>query len=228
MAGTMSFRTTTVAEKARVADVFAIAMRVIRLCSSPVSRTTTTGAQETPRPTSPITAQLHASWDKPSSASVRSLIASACMAFAGAISSPAHAYEPQVNYQLQCMGCHLADGSGQAGRVPSIRRSLVLFSNSREGRDYVIEVPGVAQSPLSDAQTAALLNWLARNLSDLPLPHNFLAYSAAEVQRLRIHPLAQVRARRVRLLKAAEHARVLDVGRRTSSPRQVGHVPANL
>jgi hypothetical protein len=136
------------------------------------------------------------------------------MAFVGAISSAAHAYEPAVNFQLQCMGCHLADGSGQAGRVPSIRRSLVLFSVSREGRDYVIEVPGVAQSPLSDEDTAALLNWLARNLSDLPLPQHYLDYSAAEVQRLRIHPLAQVRARRERLLKAAEHARVLDIDHR--------------
>jgi hypothetical protein len=150
---------------------------------------------------------------------VRNLIACACIALSGAIPSAAHAYEPAVNFQLQCMGCHLADGSGQAGRVPSIRRSLVLFSESREGRDYVIEVPGVAQSPLSDVETAALLNWLARNLSDVPLPHNFLDYSAAEVQRLRIHPMAQVRARRERLLKAAEHAPMPDLGQRTAGEK---------
>src|SRR5664279_3538140 len=45
----------------------------------------------------------------------------------------AWSYQPAVNYQLRCMGCHVADGSGQPGRVPSVRRSLVLFSASPEG-----------------------------------------------------------------------------------------------
>src|ERR1700685_3163674 len=113
-------------------------------------------------------------------------------------------YQPLVNYQLRCMGCHLADGSGQAGRVPSIRRSLVLFSATPQGRDYVIRVPGVAQSPLSNADTAALLNWMARNLSDLPPAPGFIDYSDAEIQRLRDRPLVQVRAIRARLLRAAD------------------------
>jgi hypothetical protein len=115
----------------------------------------------------------------------------------------ASAYQPLVNYQLRCMGCHLADGSGQPGRVPSIRRSLLLFSASSEGRDYVIRVPGVAQSPLSDEDTAALLNWMVRNLSDLEVPPGFVDYSEAEVHGLRDHPLVRVRAIRARLLKAA-------------------------
>ncbi len=115
----------------------------------------------------------------------------------------ASAYQPLVNYQLRCMGCHLADGSGQPGRVPSMRRSLVLFSASPEGRDYVIRVPGVAQSPLSDEDTAALLNWMARNLSDLKVPPSFVDYSEAEIHRLRDRPLVRVNAVRARLLKAA-------------------------
>jgi hypothetical protein len=127
----------------------------------------------------------------------------AVLALYGATLSAAGAYQPLVNYQLRCMGCHLADGSGQPGRVPSIRRSLVLFSTSRAGRDYVVRVPGVAQSPLSDEDTAALLNWMARNLSDLEIPASFLDYSAAEVHGLRDHPLVQVSALRARLMKAA-------------------------
>jgi hypothetical protein len=104
------------------------------------------------------------------------------------------------------MGCHLADGSGQQGRVPSIRRTLVLFSASREGRDYVIRVPGVAQSPLSDAETASLLNWMAGNLSDLKPPPGFTEYSEAEVHALRNHPLAKVSDVRARLVSAAAAA----------------------
>jgi len=115
----------------------------------------------------------------------------------------AWSYEPVVNFQLNCMGCHRADGSGESGRVPSIRRSLVLFSAMPEGREYVIRVPGVAQSPLSDEDTAALLNWMARNLSDLKLPPGFTDYSALEVRRSRPHPLAQVSATRARLMRTA-------------------------
>jgi hypothetical protein len=100
------------------------------------------------------------------------------------------------------MGCHLADGSGESGRVPSIRRSLVLFSATPQGREYVIRVPGVAQSPLSDEETAALLNWMAGNLSDLALPSDFVAYSADEVQKFRARPLAEVSVTRARLMNA--------------------------
>jgi len=116
-------------------------------------------------------------------------------------------YQPAVNYQLNCMGCHGADGSGEPGRVPSVRRSLVLLSTLPEGREYIIRVPGVAQSPLSDEETAALLDWMARNLSDIPPRPGFIDYSASEVGRSRRHPLARVRSERERLLKSLSRAR---------------------
>ncbi|HEY2635528.1 MAG TPA: hypothetical protein VGI51_12420 [Steroidobacteraceae bacterium] len=127
----------------------------------------------------------------------------AAAALCCAIVNAARAYQPLVNYQLRCMGCHLADGSGQPGRVPSLRRSLVLFSASPAGRNYVVRVPGVAQSPLSDQDTAALLNWMARNLSDLSVPPGFVDYSEGEIHGLRDRPLVRVSAIRARLLKAA-------------------------
>ena len=138
---------------------------------------------------------------------MRVLAAFAGMALLWAAADAAWAYQPAVNFQVNCMGCHRADGSGQAGRVPSIRHSLVLFSASREGRDYIVRVPGVAQSPLSDADTAALLNWMARNLSDLKLPPDFVDYSEAEVQGLRHRPLAKVSDVRARLMKDAGKSR---------------------
>lgn len=109
-------------------------------------------------------------------------------------------YEPRVNYQLQCMGCHHADGAGEDGRVPSVRRTLVPFSATAAGRDFVMRVPGVAQAPLSDADIAALLNWMARNLSDVPLPVGFTDYTPAEVGLARHRPLPAVREVRRRLL----------------------------
>ena len=128
----------------------------------------------------------------------------AATALSWAAVNPTWGYQPVVNYQLHCMGCHLADGSGQPGRVPSIRRTLVLFSQTPEGRDYVARVPGVAQSPLSNEETAALLNWMARNLSDLKLPPGFTDYSAAEIQALRAHPLVTVKPLRARLLQTTD------------------------
>jgi hypothetical protein len=125
------------------------------------------------------------------------------IALSWAIANVAWSYQPVVNYQLHCMGCHLADGSGQPGRVPSIRRSLLLFSASPQGRDFVVRVPGVAQSPLSSEDTAALLNWMARNLSDMKVPAGFTDYSAVEVQKSRDRPLVRVSALRERLLRAA-------------------------
>jgi len=132
---------------------------------------------------------------------VRVFIAIAAVSISWA--NAAWGYQPLVNYQLRCMGCHLADGSGQPGRVPSIRRSLVLFSTFPEGRAYVVRVPGVAQSPLSDEDTAALLNWMAGSLSDIKVPRGFVDYSAAEVHDLRAHPLAEVSALRAHLWKVA-------------------------
>jgi hypothetical protein len=138
---------------------------------------------------------------------VRILAALAGLGFTCAWASAAWGYQPAVNFQLHCMGCHLADGSGQAGRVPSVRRSLVLFSASPDGRDYVIRVPGVAQSPLSDDDTAALLNWMTRNLSDVKLPAGVADYTAAEVHGRRDRPLAQVSATRTRLLRRSQRRR---------------------
>ncbi|MBS0393226.1 MAG: cytochrome c [Proteobacteria bacterium] len=105
-----------------------------------------------------------------------------------------------MNYQLQCMGCHHADGAGDEGRVPSLRQTLVRFSTFEEGRDFVLRVPGVAQSTLSDEQLAALLNWMLRNLSDVPRPAGLRDYTAEEIGRTHRQPLPAVRETRARLL----------------------------
>ena len=64
------------------------------------------------------------------------------------------------------------------------------------GRDYLLRVPGAANSALSDAQLAAVLNWLAQQL----IPRNSRAdvpkFTAAEVTASRHAPLASVLATR--------------------------------
>jgi len=113
---------------------------------------------------------------------------------------PTVAYTPRVNYQLQCMGCHHGDGAGENGRVPDMRGTVVPFSALPEGRDYILRVPGVAQAPLSDGEVAVLLNWIARNLSTVPVPADFRDYTEGEVAAARHQPLTGVKQRRAELL----------------------------
>ena len=127
-----------------------------------------------------------------------------------AIALPSGAAQPlvltppvQANYMLNCMGCHLADGSGAAGKVPSVRDSLVILSRSSAGRRYLVQVPGASQSPLSDLELAQLLSWMVRNLSAQTVPADFTDFTAAEVAGYRRFPLIDVRDTRARLLQAA-------------------------
>jgi len=55
----------------------------------------------------------------------------------------ASAFEPQVNYMLQCMGCHAPDGRGEPGHVPSVKASLLPFARMTTGRSYLVQVPGL-------------------------------------------------------------------------------------
>jgi hypothetical protein len=112
----------------------------------------------------------------------------------------AAAYEPRINYMLQCMGCHTPDGSGEPGRVPSVKATLVPFAKSAAGRRFLVQVPGASQSTLSDAELAELLNWMIQNLS-VTKPEHFAHFTAAEVATYRRTPLVEVRATRERLLR---------------------------
>jgi hypothetical protein len=109
----------------------------------------------------------------------------------------------QANYMLYCMGCHLPDGSGAAGKVPSVRQTLVLLASSSAGRRYLVQVPGASQSPLSDLELAQVLTWMVRNLSARSVPRDFADFTAAEVAGYRSSPLVDVRTSRARLLGAA-------------------------
>ncbi len=106
---------------------------------------------------------------------------------------------PEVDYLLHCQGCHLPDGRGKPGAVPSLVDSVGRFASLPGGREFLVRVPGSAQSALDDASLAALLNWMVRRFG--PLPAEFQPFAAAEVARLRRPPLAEVAATRRALLE---------------------------
>lgn len=101
---------------------------------------------------------------------------------------------------LQCMGCHTPDGRGEPGHVPSVRGTLTPLSNSPEGRKFLVQVPGSAQSKLTDAELAEVLNWMVNNLSENPKPEAFKRFTAGEVAQYRRTPLVAVATVRKRLV----------------------------
>ncbi len=112
----------------------------------------------------------------------------------------ADALEPAVNYMLNCMGCHTPDGRGEPNRVPSVRDSLTLLSGSPEGRRFLVQVPGSAQSRLSNEELAEVLNWMVLNLSNQPAPERFKRFDAQEVAAYRRTPLVGVTAARSKVI----------------------------
>jgi mono/diheme cytochrome c family protein len=115
------------------------------------------------------------------------------------VAAGAFARDAQTNYILNCQGCHVVDGSGLEGKVPSMRPTLVPLARLAEGRRYLVQVPGVAQSTLNDADTAALLNWMLRNLADDKRIAGISAFTEKEVTEYRATRLIEVQATRAKL-----------------------------
>ena len=102
---------------------------------------------------------------------------------------------PAQDYMLYCMGCHGAQAQGVPGKIPPLAGALALFMRTAAGRDYVLRVPGAANSALPDAQLAAVLNWLAQTYG-VPGQPPVVPFSVDDVARVRRAPLADVQARR--------------------------------
>lgn len=113
----------------------------------------------------------------------------------------ADAGPPAIDYALNCQGCHLADGAGTPGSVPALAGSVARFLAAPEGRDFLVRVPGVAQSTLEDAELADVLNWMLARFDAAHVPAGFKPYMAEEVGRLRRSPLTNVQRVRAELLE---------------------------
>ena len=105
-----------------------------------------------------------------------------------------------VNYMLHCQGCHLPNAEGMQGRVPPMKDFVGFFLHSDEGREFLIRVPGVAQSALGSDELAELMNWLVVTHSADQLPDAFKPFTRAEVDRLRRSPVADPASARKDLL----------------------------
>ena len=117
-------------------------------------------------------------------------VALATAAFTAAVRA-----SPAQDYMLYCMGCHGAQAQGVPGKIPPLAGSVSLYMRTAEGRDYVLRVPGAANSALPDAQLAAVLNWVAASYGAQGEPPP-VPFTVAEVTSVRRTPLADVQTRR--------------------------------
>ena len=108
---------------------------------------------------------------------------------------------PAQDYMLYCMGCHGAQAQGVPGKIPPLAASLSLFMRTADARNYLLRVPGAANSALTDAQLAAVLNWLA---ASYPAPGQapVVPFTVEEVTGVRRMPLADVQARRREVVRS--------------------------
>jgi len=125
----------------------------------------------------------------------------------------ANAQRAWQHWVLNCQGCHRPDGTGSEGTAPSIAGTVARFLHAPGGREYLGRVPGVATSPLADADLAEVLNWMLWRFDAAHIPADFQPYTAGEVGRLRQQPL-RIEASRVRsdLLRKAVRSEARTVG----------------
>jgi cytochrome c553 len=118
------------------------------------------------------------------------------------VSNPQRAWQ---NWTLNCQGCHRPDGSGSATTAPRLAGTVSKFLTVAGGREYLGRVPGVATSPLSNADLADVMNWMFQRFDEEHLPQDFVPFTAEEIGRLRSQPLRlEASALRNELLQRAD------------------------
>ena len=128
---------------------------------------------------------------------MKALIANSVIALSGFLTAEAASASPQQDYVLFCMGCHGSQAEGVPGKVPPLANALGRYMRTPAGRNYVLRVPGAANSALSDTQLTAVLNWLAQTFDSNDLAKSGAAlFTEAEVTGLRRLPLPSVLATR--------------------------------
>ena len=111
----------------------------------------------------------------------------------------------EVDYMLNCQGCHLPDGSGFPERnVPSLTNHMGKFLWVDGGRAFLVQVPGAATSDLSNKRLADVLNWMLEKFSADQMPTAFVPYGEDEVAGLRAAPLVNVSDVRTALIEKIE------------------------
>jgi mono/diheme cytochrome c family protein len=129
-----------------------------------------------------------------------SLIAAALICCSAKVRS-----DPQQDYVLNCMGCHQVDGAGQPPAIPNLQDRVGYFLTVPQGRAYLVQVPGAANSMLGDRELTGVLNWMVDEFAGASRPAKFEPFAVEEV--------AAYRRQRPADVDALRHALQADIAR---------------
>lgn len=109
---------------------------------------------------------------------------------AGAGEGQGRAPSAHANYLLRCSGCHLPDGEGlPASGIPAFPGYVDALAGDDEGRTYMVHVPGVVSSSLTDGEIAGVLNYVVEKWGS---PASIPAFTADEVTQRRARDVEDV------------------------------------
>ncbi len=120
---------------------------------------------------------------------------------AGKIADPVQA---RSDYVENCGGCHGISGDSAPALLPVLRDRVGYFLCDPAARAYLIQLPNVAHSRITDnAELADLLNYVVFTLGGPSTPPSSPPFTEAEVSRERPHALSEVslKALRVKLVE---------------------------
>ena len=91
----------------------------------------------------------------------------------------------RIEFVIHCQGCHLENGAGQPPHVPMFKDRVGYLLQIPDGREYLVQVPGVSNAPLSDADLAGVLNYMVQTYAGDSMPADFEPFTQAEIARHR-------------------------------------------
>lgn len=105
----------------------------------------------------------------------------------------------QSDYVEHCGGCHGIQGSSAPAQIPVLRDRVGWFMCLPDARAYLIRLPNVAHSRITDnEQLADLVNFVVFGLGRGSVPAGTAPFTAAEVATDRQRPLTTQSLKRLR------------------------------
>ena len=127
-----------------------------------------------------------------------SVVLAACLSASTAVGALADD-QIRLDYLLHCSGCHLPEGQGAPPVVPGLKNALGVIVGLPEGREYLVRVPGAAQTPITDKQLTDITNWILYRFNAETLPDAFEPLTVNEVSVARAHVLLDPLQKRVEI-----------------------------
>ncbi len=89
---------------------------------------------------------------------------------------------PESDYVEYCSGCHGMQGNSAPAEIPVLRDRVGYFMCTKDGRDYLIRLPNVAYSAITDnRELADMMNFVVFGLGGNSAPKGTKPFTAAEV-----------------------------------------------